>query len=378
MATLTRDEAIQAVVGESIIKVTRRADIYEQDGATPYLLDAPLAAGASITVDASRDERRMVQIAFVGSDEPEKLAFRPRHLWYDKVIKVYKGIEVGDDEYEEQVGEFVIDSISDENFPSTINVSGRDYSKRLLKSKFSQPTAFPAGTPVEEVVHVIANNGGVTNQQLPVTSQITGSDYLFDGEVTRWQAIKDVALAYGHEVFFTSDGVLVMQPTLAPGESPVFWTYETGVSGTVASQGRRVHDDRLFNHFIVIGEGNSELPIYAEAKNEDPASVTSIAEIGQRTAPAYKSSFIATYEQARLVAENMLNIASLNSFEVSLGALWIPGIEAGRTVRYLDTRAEPGASDLYFLRDFTISLDPGPMSLNILRIELVNLGRSTR
>ena len=378
MADLTRDEAISAIVNDSITEMIRRVDIYEEDGATPYFLNAPLEKGGTITADASRDERRMIQLSLNGSYDPEKLAFQPRRLWYDKVVKPFKGIKVGDDTYEEQVGEFVIDGISDENFPSSIAISGRDYSKRLLKSKFSQPISFPAGTPIERVISTIAVNGGVTNIQLPPTGQITGSDYLFDGDVARWKAIQDIATGFGHEAFFTAEGVMIMQPVLSPAESPILWTYQTGVSGTIASQGRRVHDDRLFNHFIVIGEGGGTVPVYAEAKNEDPASVTSIQEIGQRTAPVYRSSFVTTVEQARRVAENFLAVSSLNSFEVDLGALWLPGIEPGRTVRYIDTRAEEGASDLYFLNDFTIPLDPGLMSLRLNRIELVTLGRSTR
>lgn len=78
-------------------QITRRVAVYEQDGVTPWNPD-PLGdpnferlVDGNITVDSGRDERRGLDITLRNDD----MLLRPSQdngLWYDKIIKVWRGI----------------------------------------------------------------------------------------------------------------------------------------------------------------------------------------------------------------------------------------------------------------------------------------------
>jgi hypothetical protein len=74
--------------------VTRRAVIFESDGETVWLKPGTESRliGGTVSVDYARDERRALDITFDNRDgllEHDPVA----GLWYDKIIKVYRGIE---------------------------------------------------------------------------------------------------------------------------------------------------------------------------------------------------------------------------------------------------------------------------------------------
>lgn len=76
-------------------RVYRRVDIFESDGDTPWYEDAPFTDGG-VTVDQARDERRMLDLTL--DNREGDLSNHPEGLWYDKVIKPYRGVwyQLGD------------------------------------------------------------------------------------------------------------------------------------------------------------------------------------------------------------------------------------------------------------------------------------------
>lgn len=83
------NEAIAALLSPSS-NITRRVDIYEENATTPFMLDAPFLDG-NVSVDMGRNERRTVDMTFENIDG--SLDNYPGGFWYDKVLKVYRGIE---------------------------------------------------------------------------------------------------------------------------------------------------------------------------------------------------------------------------------------------------------------------------------------------
>jgi hypothetical protein len=80
---------------ESVGRVTRRIEIYEQDGKTPwaqfdttgkYLIDG------NVSVDYDRAERRSLDLTL--DNDSRLFDSKPTGFWYDKVIKVFRGLEV--------------------------------------------------------------------------------------------------------------------------------------------------------------------------------------------------------------------------------------------------------------------------------------------
>src|SRR5688572_3503030 len=145
------DEVIDALIS-GIVNVRRRAEIYEADASTPFDIpdwDSRLTGG-EVTVDAFRDERRMCDLTFNNYDNALKLD-PYSGFYYDKIIKTFWGIRYYTvngvlREWETQIGEFMIDQISEDYFPDEIKITGRDYAKKCLVSKLSNSMSFPQYT----------------------------------------------------------------------------------------------------------------------------------------------------------------------------------------------------------------------------------------
>ena len=79
--------------------IVRRCEIYENDGSTPWrpenwdrLIDG------SVTADYSRDERRAMELKLDNYDR--ELDHSPTNLWYDKVFKIFYGINVNESDHD--------------------------------------------------------------------------------------------------------------------------------------------------------------------------------------------------------------------------------------------------------------------------------------
>lgn len=341
---------------------SRRIDIYEADGTTLWMADAPLSTGGSISVDATRDERRSFNLNFSNTDGA--LSYSPDGFWYDKIIKAYRGIYYTDpttlDEtyWETQVGEFLIDKIKEPHFPNIVAVDGRDYTKKMLSSKFVATTTLSKGMPLSEAISSLAANAGIAANKrvIPYTQDTLGKDFTWDRGVSRWEAAKALASNYGYDLFFNAEGYLIIQPTQDPASSPVSHTLQTGAAGNLTSYDKSVNDSRLYNHIVVAGESSETVPVWAEARNDAIGSPTSIGKIGDRLYQ-YVSSFITTVEQAQAVADKFLAIHSLQEFELNFGSLVFPWLEVGEIIQFIDPKPYQTQPDRFLLSSMTIPLD---------------------
>lgn len=225
--TLPSDEVIEAIHG-SVTHVVSRVDIYEADGDTLWLANAPVLTGR-ISLSNSRDERRTASFTFANVDGV--LSSDPDGFWYDKVIKPYRGTKNPD--WEGPLGEFFIDRIEETHFPHVVSVTARDATKKLLTAKFATSVTFATNSPVENVIYAIAYNGGIPASRIgfTLTGKSTGRDFLFDPGTERWKAMKDIAGAYDFDLFFDANGILRLtgfQDPSDPGVSPAEYRFETG------------------------------------------------------------------------------------------------------------------------------------------------------
>ena len=66
--------------------------------------------------------------------------------------------------WEVQVGDFMIDSIEEDDFPHQSKIKVRDYTKKLIQSQFLQTTQFKSSittNTVEAIIRNVAINGGI-------------------------------------------------------------------------------------------------------------------------------------------------------------------------------------------------------------------------
>lgn len=78
-----------------VTQIIRRVEIYEQDGATPWLPDLwdDILVDGTVNIDATREERRGFDATLVNIDG--LLSPKPGGLYYDKVFKIFYGIVLG-------------------------------------------------------------------------------------------------------------------------------------------------------------------------------------------------------------------------------------------------------------------------------------------
>lgn len=358
-------------INSSVTHIECRVEIFEADGTTRFNSgndDDRLISG-SVSVDYSRDERRSLECVLDNSDLG--LVNAPSGIWYDKVFKpYYRVLLTGGAYYDFQLGEFVVDQISEPHFPNVMNISLRDYTKKCKTSKYAMTTAYSVGQELEEIVHTVASNAGITKFLLPVTGITVGKAFQFERGTERWEAIRQIVMAYDHDAYFDEAGYLVLAPYQDPVTSPVVATFKTGSDGNLASYDKSTNDGRLYNHIVVTGDtsDSSVIPVSAEATNTEPSSPTRIAKIGDRVYE-YVSSFITTEEQAQAVADSFLRIHALEEYNLNFGAIAYPWLDAG----YITIFEDPVTleSIRMLLSSISIPLSPGTMTGTGKRVRLV-------
>lgn len=364
----------QALLGPST-QVTRRVEIYEADGVTLWAgvdNSVPrLVQGGSVSVDGTRDERRSLDLTLDNIDGALRPA--PGKFWYDKVLKVYRGITIPAEKYEVQVGEFMIDRLSASNFPRVIKITGRDYAKKLMLAKFTQPITYTAGSALESLVQDIAASGGITKFVMPVTGITTQRDFSFEHGTSRWDAVKQIADSYGYEVFFDNQGYFTMRAYQDPTTSPTIYTFETGQFGNLVSYERSTDDSRIYNHVAVYGGSTDSTvaPVFAEAINTEPTSPTNVSKMGDRLYE-YASEFITTTQQAQDVANKFLSIHALESYELNFSSIVFPWLEANSIIEFIDPDAAPEDPTRFLMDTFSIPLDLLPMTGTAKRVTIVS------
>ena len=274
--------------------------------------------------------------------------------------------------WETQIGEFVIDRLDGQNFPPSIKITARDYTKKCLISKFTTATAFTTGVTIESVIKAIAQNAGITKFLLPATGKVTGKDFFFERGTERWAAMKEIAQAYGFDIYFDGQGFLTLKAFSDPVSAPLSHVLLTGPEGNLVSFTKSVNDSRLYNHIVVTGESSDTtvVPVSAEATNTEPSSPCRIARIGDRVYQ-YTSSFITTVLQAQEIADNFLRVHALEEYDVNFSAIMAPWLEVGEIVEFYDPDAGPTDPIRFLLSSLGVPLGLSPMSGNAKRVGIV-------
>lgn len=377
------DDVIDALTN-GIVRITRRVEIYEADAVTPFNVvrwDGRLVDG-SVNVDRTRDERRILDLSLDNNDKLLRVDDPNNGFWYDKILKVFWGIRFFDgtsnDErrYETQIGEFMIDTIAETRFPRVVRVTGRDYSKKCMKSKIKSSVQFSQYTTIETIIAALAANAGITKIALPFTGQSYARDVVFEQGTPRWKVMTELADSIGYELYFTGNGYLTMRPYGDPVMSPVSFVFQTGPNdGTLVRYERSANDSRIFNHIIVTGAAITNLSgitetVFAESRNDDPASPTRIARIGDRVDPI-KSDYITNQYQAQQLADARLRIGSLEEYEVNFDSVIIPWLDAGDIVDVIDDTAVPYVPQRFLLSSFNFPLSLTSMACVARRVTII-------
>lgn len=380
VVTSVTDEVLKAYQSARL-HTTRRIQIFEADGETPWLpenLQARLVSG-DISVDGSRAERRSLNCVL--SNKDKYLKHSPKDgFWYDKIIKAYRGLVYTDalgvkKKYETQVGEFMIDNLSSSRFPGHIAVTGRDYAKKLLKDQFAVDTAFSSGVKLDDLVRTIAVNAGIKKFRLNVPQVVVGAPAAFARKTSRWDAIKKLCEDLNVEVYFDGEGYLVTRPYDDVATSPPYFklSFAPGEQNVI-DYSKSSSDSNIYNHIVVIGTSEEETvtgyKFISIKENTDAASPTSISQIGRRTFE-YEVSYITSQAEADALSTRLLNFKALEDYTLSFTTLCLPWLEAYRVLEFDDPDEDASVPTRFLYTSFSIPLGIGSTSGEAKRIAIV-------
>lgn len=276
--------------------------------------------------------------------------------------------------WETQMGEFVIDRINEANFPYQISVTGRDYTKKCMNSKFENATSFSPETKVTDLIKTLALNAGIVKFRLQSTNDTLGRTMSIERGTARWDIMKDAAAAANLEIYFDNEGYLVTRAFMDPSSSAPELLVHTGPEGNLVSYERSADDSRIYNHIVVYGDPadgeEDRLPYFGEAKNTDAGSPTSIERLGDRYY-SFASQFFTNDQQCQAYAESLLRVHALESFDMNMSTIYYPWVEVGTIVEVIDPKAYVTDPTRFLLVNVELPLDLGPMSMIAKRVTIV-------
>lgn len=282
--------------------------------------------------------------------------------------------------YETQCGEFMIDRISEPRFPHQIQITGRDYSKKLDLSKFLVPTTYAAGSSLYDTIQAIIVSAGITryNIGLQFDNQQDGTlltDAAFDRGTSKLDALKNLSEAYTFEWFFDRTGTLIVRAFRDPVTSPATLILTAGgYRGNLIDFSKVSDDTEMRNLIIVTGQssdGSVDL-YFGSAANDDESSPTNRARVGER-ADFYTSAFYTSNEQCQAFAESVLAVKSLEAYELDFSSLVFPWVEVGEILEFY-ANGDDIFPTRFLFTDANIPFDLSPMGGTGKRVALVQSG----
>lgn len=357
---------VLAALEASVIKVWRVVDILEADE-SPWRENVGFSEG-SVTVELDRDERRMFSLKLDNFDGDKSIS--PDNLWYDKIFRIRRGVSLEGTNYEFNLGHFMVDQPNG-GASSSLDISGRDYSKRMLNDKLEVITTFPTGTTIESIIKAVALNSGTKRLSIPQTGIGISAEASFDADTSRWDVAKQVANDYGYNLYFDRGGTLTMEEQQDPVTTAPTITIG-GVANNAISFSPTANDGQLFNHIVVVGTGGSsdEIPVWASVENNEPSSPTRVERIGRRT-KRVESALVTTEQEAMALAIKMLKVAALEQFSVSFSSLNYPWLDVGSIIELTDPDAGAADPTRFLLTSLTIPLGVGLMEGTCKRVTVV-------
>lgn len=266
--------------------------------------------------------------------------------------------------WETQLGEYVQDSASvASESPDLVEITGRDYVKRCLLSRLVASTTYDKGRAIEDVIGNMALNSRIRKIALPSTGATLDRDMTWESDTDRWSIMKELATSHNYDLYFDTNGVLVMEKFRDPSTSPVDLLLNVGPLGNLVSKGLRTSDTQLFNHVVVVGEGadRDAPPVWAEAINNAPDSPSRVDELGDRVV-RYQAATVTTLGQAKELAESMLSVAALEEFELNFSTPLLPWVEPNQILAMTEEAAGTWGPDRFLLSSVSMPLDLSPMS----------------
>lgn len=323
----------------------------------------------TVTTDAER--RRAVTMTIANPDGIWTPATAADVLYPNRLLRVERGIIVDGQEEYVTLGTFAIDKPRIAAAAKTIEVTGQDRLKFALNSRFTRPTVYESGTPLQDVIYAIARDAGMgtTLYRLNAGNKALGADRVFEQGFSRVDAIRSLAADFALAVYVDADGYLTVESASAAAGDRV-WLFRPGEDSILLDVTKDFGDDRLYNHVLVTGEGSDVVPFYAEARDLNPDSpaynpVDGTGPIGDRLY-VYSSPMIRDAQQAQDVADVLLTQVALVEESLTFPTVVHPALEVGDVIGVVEPITR--TADEYQIDTIAVPIGGGAMTMTSRKV----------
>jgi hypothetical protein len=348
-------------------------------------------ADGSVDIDTSRGTRRTAEMTLLNPSAeftPATEDFKPEGPWVgmiylNRLVRLYRGVEVadGNDEFV-PIGTFMIDTadVIVERNMSLVVLTMSDFWKRLAKTSRKSTKEWKKGTYINTVLNDLITSVG-TGPLKPSIDSLTGrtdaskrltTAFSVEEGESRGEKIKELGDNYDVDIYFDAMGRFTTQDRKRPSDKAVVWHFYSSEKsdGMLVSVKRSFNDDNLYNHVIVIGTGNPKSTIRVEKADDNPASKTNRALIGDRTY-VHRSDKIKTTTQANKALNKLWQLRFHITETIECETICNPALEGDDVVQITEKNfAKVDAP--YRLNRFTIPLTTARQQIggdNIIRKE---------
>jgi hypothetical protein len=211
----------------------------------------------------------------------------------------------------------------------TIAITAPDRWARVQRARFKVPVASVAGALVTaEIIRLVL--GAVPGISVTNTATSTEKVGPLVWERDRAQAITDLAISIGAEVFFDWTGSLVIRDAPKLSAAPIPWRVDASPTGVLLSGERSRSKERTYNIVVVASsnvDGSTPFPPQIVA-DTDPASPTNVAAMGE-VPYFYSSPLINSAAAAQKAGRTLLNRVKGVAAQLDVESAVNPALDAG-------------------------------------------------
>lgn len=326
-------------------------DLAPMDGAVS--LDATAAVRSTCEFEVADDGT----LGYIPTDDAAALA--P----YGNQVQLARGVQYANGDQElVSLGFFRIDEsdVSDTGDSLVVKVSGQDRAAIVSDAKFEDPYTVAIGTLFTTAILALVQYAIPDVTYRFASSSITTPALIAEEGEDRWDFAQGLAAALGAELFFDSDGVLVLRPVPTAIDDPSIYLQE-GDGGVLLDATRNWARAESFNKVIVTGENTSLSETAAlprgEAYDNNPNSPTYYyGSFGK--VPRFESSeFITTNTQAQDMASGILAKELGTTQAIDFGAVVDPRLSVSDVVQITRERIQIDENHVVDTLDIPLAVD---------------------
>lgn len=378
MQVLRSDEGVvlqdaERALRSSHQRVTRVSVLDELFNPLPGLIftgENGYTVSGTVNMDVTRAIRRTCSVQLANPDGVWTPADEDSAFYWDKHVKIERGLVSGGVAYYAPLGVFLIDAPAVDARHNLV-ISGSDRMDRATRSEFTAPTTYFENAGVGATIRDILEDAGVgaTLWTVDDGGAQLGADRHYEVGDSRLQAALTLATDFALEVFADAAGFMVVRPASDPEEIASAWTFRAGEDATHLGVSKRWSRDRFYNHVLVTGESADQTPVRAEAEVTDPSNpLRTDGPMGDRLYK-YTSAMITDAGQALSVAYALLWERALIEEEIDLEHVVNPMLEAGDAVTIVDTPTH--TDDRYMIQSLNLPLAAGTAQLHVSKIRRI-------